>query len=147
MNNNNKTINYIISLIFKASRLIHEQLRKERKHPDLFSGLRLEALRYIAEKKNPLMKEVADYFCITPPSATSLINPLVKSGALRRVYDKDDRRVVRLFITSKGRKELKRGLSEVDNNMRKILTQLNTDEQKNLIKILEKLSKIYENYN
>ena len=144
---NNKTINHIISLIFKASRLIHEQLRKEKKYPDLFSGLRLEALRYIAEKKNPLMKEVADYFCITPPSATSLINPLVKSGALRRVYDKDDRRVVRLFITSKGRKELKRGLSEVDNNMRKILTQLNTDEQKNLIKILEKLSKIYENYN
>ncbi|MCD6270478.1 winged helix-turn-helix transcriptional regulator [bacterium] len=144
---NDKTINHIISLIFKASRLIHEQLRKEKKYPDLFSGLRLEALRYIAEKKNPLMKEVADYFCITPPSATSLINPLVKSGALRRVYDKDDRRVVRLFITSKGRKELKRGLSEVDNNMRKILTQLNTDEQKNLIKILEKLSKIYENYN
>jgi len=144
---NDKTINHIISLIFKASRLIHEQLRKEKKYPDLFSGLRLEALRYIAEKKNPLMKEVADYFCITPPSATSLINPLVKSGALRRVYDKDDRRVVRLFITSKGRKELKRGLSEVDDNMRKILTQLNTDEQKNLIKILEKLSKIYENYN
>jgi len=144
---NDKTINHIISLIFKASRLIHEQLRKEKKYPDLFSGLRLEALRYIAEKKNPLMKEVADYFCITPPSATSLINPLVKSGALRRVYDKDDRRVVRLFITSKGRKELKRGLSEVDNNMRKILTQLNTDEQKNLIKILEKLSKTYENYN
>jgi len=147
MNNNNKTINYIISLIFKASRLIHEQLRKEKKRPNPFSVLRLEVLRYIAEKKNPLMKEVADYFCITPPSATSLINPLVKSGTLKRIYDKSDRRIVRLSITSKGRKELERSFDEVNNNMRKILTQLNINEKKNLIRILEKLSKIYENFN
>jgi len=147
MNNNNKTINCIISLIFKTSRLIHEQLRKEKKHPNPFSILRLEVLRYIAEKKNPLMKEVADYFCITPPSATSLINPLVKSGTLKRVYDKSDRRIVRLSITSKGWKELEKGFDEVNNNMRKILTQLNINEKKNLIRILEKLSKIYENFN
>ena len=147
MNNNNKTINHIISLIFKTSRLIREELRKEKKHPDLFSVLRLEALRYIAKKKSPLMKEVADYFCITPPSATSLINSLVKSGTLKRVYDKNDRRIVRLFITSKGRKKLKRDFDEINNNMKKILTQLNMNEQKNLISILEKLSKIYENSN
>ncbi|RKY72244.1 MAG: hypothetical protein DRP97_00920 [Candidatus Latescibacterota bacterium] len=93
------------------------------------------------------MKEVADYFCITPPSATSLINPLVKSEMLKRVYDKNDRRIVRLSITSKGRKELKRGFNKLNNNMKKILMQLNINEQKNIIRILEKLSKIYENSN
>jgi len=147
VNNDNKTIKYIISLIFKTNRLIRERLRKEKKHSDPFSILRLESLRYIAEKGNPLMKEVADYFCITPPSATSLINPLVKSEMLKRVYDKNDRRIVRLSITSKGRKELKRGFNKLNNNMKKILMQLNINEQKNIIRILEKLSKIYENSN
>jgi len=147
MANNNKTIKYIILLIFKTSRLIREQLKKEKRHSDPFSILRLEALRYIAEKKNPLMKEIADYFCITPPSATSLINPLVKSGMLERIYDKNDRRAIRLSITLKGRKELKKGFDKINNNMKKILNQLNINEQRNLIKILEKLSKIYENSN
>ena len=147
MDNNNKTIDYVISLIFKTDRLIRRRLRKEKRRLDPFSVLRLEALRYIAEKKNPSMREVADYFCITPPSVTSLIDSLVKSKIVKRVYDKDDRRAIRLFITSKGREELKKGINRINNNMRKVLKQLNTKELKNLIKILEKLSKIYEKSN
>ena len=147
MDNNNKTIDYVISLIFKTDRLIRRRLRKEKRRLDPFSVLRLEALRYIAEKKNPSMREVADYFCITPPSVTSLIDSLVKSKVVKRIYDKDDRRAIRLFITSKGREELKKGINRINNNMRKVLKQLNTKELKNLIKILEKLSKIYEKSN
>jgi len=147
MDNNKKTIDYIISLIFKTDRLIHRRLKREKRRLDPFSVLRLEALRYIAEKKNPSMREVADYFCITPPSVTSLINSLVRSKVVKRVYDENDRRAIRLFITSKGREELKKGINRINNNMRKILRQLNTKELKGLIRILEKLSKIYENPN
>ncbi|MCD6085676.1 winged helix-turn-helix transcriptional regulator [bacterium] len=146
-NNNDKIINYIISLIFKTNRLIHKRLRKEKRHLDPFSVLRFEVLRYITEKKNPLMKEVADYFCITPPSVTSLIDSLVKSGVVKRIYDKNDRRAIRLFITLKGKKELEKGINKINNNMKKVLKQLNAKELKNLIKILEKLSKNYENHN
>jgi len=147
MDNNNKTIDCVISLIFKADRLIRRRLRKEKGHHDPFSVLRLEVLRYIAKKKNPSMREVADYFCITPPSVTTLINSLVKSKVVKRVYDKDDRRAIRLFITLKGREELKKGINRINNNMRKVLRQLNTKELKGLIRILEKLSKIYEKSN
>ena len=147
MNKNNKTINHIISLIFKNSRLIREHLRKEKKHPDPFSILRLEVLRYVLERKNPLMREVADYFCITPPSATSLVNSLVKLGMLQRLEDKNDRRVIRLYLTSKGKREIEKGFKEISHNMKGILALLNLREQKELIKILGKLSKIYEKSN
>jgi len=140
-------IDYIISLIFKTDRLIYKRLKREKKRLDPFSVLRLEALRYIAEKKNPSMREVADYFCITPPSATSLINSLVRLKLVKRIYDKNDRRAICLFITSKGEKELEKGIKRINENMRKVLSQLNSKELKNLIKILEKLSKIYENSN
>ena len=150
MNNskaNRKIIDYLISLIFKTDRLIYRQLKKEKKQLGPFSLLRLEVLRYIAEKKNPLMKEVADYFCITPPSVTSLIDSLVKSKVVKRVYDENDRRVIRLFITSKGKEELKKGIRRINSNMKKILSQLSIEELKNLVRILEKLSKIYEKSN
>lgn len=147
MSNNKKVINHIISLIFKNSRLIREHLRKEKKHPDPFSILRLEVLRYVSERKNPLMKEIADYFCITPPSATSLVNSLVKSGTLQRIEDKNDRRIIRLSITQKGKQEIKKRFREINNNMKNVLARLNLREQKELIKILEKLSKIYEKPN
>ncbi len=144
MDNGNKTINHIVSLIFKSSRLIHKHLKKEKKYLDPFSVLRLEVLHYVSEKKNPLMKEVANYFCITPPSATSLVNPLIKSRMLKRVSDKSDRRAIRLFITPKGVRKLKDGFGKIQNSMRKILVRLNKKEQENLIKILKKLSENQE---
>lgn len=144
-NNNNKMINRLVLLIFSAGRLIRKQSRGGKNRPDLFSVLRLETLHYVAEKGNPLMREVADYFCITSPSATSLINPLVKSGALKRMADKNDRRIIHLSITSKGRKILEKGFNKINSRMRKILIKLSVKEQENFIKILEKLSKIYSN--
>ena len=140
---NNKAINRLILLIFSTGRLIRKQSRGEKDRPDIFSALRMEVLHYVAGKKDPLMKEVADDFYVTSPSATSLINPLVESGMLKRIMDKNDRRVVRLSITLKGRKILKESFSEINSRLRKILVKLNTKEQKDFIKILEKLSKTY----
>ena len=143
MNNDNKTIDRIISLVFTTSRLVHEKLKREKDGINPFSLLHLETLRYVEEKGNPLMKEVADYLCITPPSATSLVGPLVRSNALVRILDKDDRRAVQLSITPKGKKVLKEGFDDVNRRMQKILTKLDQKDQKNLIGILEKLSSVY----
>jgi len=76
-----------------------------------------------------------------------LIDSLVKSKVVKRVYDENDRRVIRLFITPKGKEELKKGIRRINSNMRKILSQLSTEDLKNLVRILEKLSKIYEKSN
>lgn len=139
---NDPTINKIISLIFTTSRLIRER-SKGKEHPDPFSFLQIETLRYVSENKNPPMKDVADYLYITPPSATSLIDGLVKTKMLERNFDKNDRRVVRLSVTSKGQKILSTGFNETAIRMQKILKKLDEKEQKNLIEILEKLSRLY----
>ena len=89
------------------------------------------------------MKDVANFLCITPASATSLINRLVKAGMLERHFDKNDRRVIRLFITPKGKEALKKEFRKSSLRLRKILTKLNQKEQENLIRIFQKLQKIY----
>jgi DNA-binding MarR family transcriptional regulator len=139
---NNKTIEQIISLFFTTSRLIYKQ-SKDKDRPDFFSFLQLEVLNYIKENKKPLMKEVAGFLSITPPSATPLINRLVKLGMLERCSDKDDRRAIRLSLTPKGQEMLKKEFKKVTDRMRKTLMMLNNKEQKNLVEIFQKLQKVY----
>jgi len=136
-------IGQLISMIFAVSRLIRERA-KDREKIDPFSFLRLETLRYVAEKDNPSMKDVADYLCVTPPSATSLINSLVEAGQIERIYDKDDRRFVRLAVTQKGKTALASGFKKITTRMRRLLSNLNAKERSDLFKILEKFARAYQ---
>lgn len=137
-------INYLVSLIFNTSRLIREQMKKH-DVVDSFSFLELKVLFYVAMKENPTMADIADCLCIAPPSATPLINRLVKDGALRRVSDKKDRRIIHLGMTIPGKKTLDKGTKEIFSRMQKVLLRLSEKERRDLTRILEKLSKIYNN--
>ena len=142
---NNKTIEQIISLFFTTSRLIYKESTKNKDRPDFFSFLQLEVLGYIKENKKLSMKKVASFLSVTPPSATSLINRLVKAGVLRRFFDEKDRRTVLLSLTPKGEVALNREFKKVSAQMQKTLMKLNSKEQKNLIEIFQKLREVYKN--
>lgn len=134
-----KKIDKITTLIFNVSRKIHFNIKNERPEKDLWSMVRLEALRFVSENKNPTMRELADYLSITPPSTTTLISPLIKDKMLKRIEDKVDRRKTRLVISAKGEKYFYDSYKQLNEYMKKSLLILNEGEQKNLILILEKL--------
>jgi DNA-binding MarR family transcriptional regulator len=135
----NDRLGRIISLIFMMRQLSHEHIAKEKDNS--FSFLQFITLRYIKEKK-PLMKEVAEFLAITPPSATSLIKTLSEVGLIKRLAEKNDRRIVRIVITKKGERGLDKWQKKIAGNMRKRLESLDKGEQDNLVQILTKLSKI-----
>ena len=135
-------IERLISLIFTTGRLVRERSR-DKSELDLFSILRLETLHYVERGGTPSMREMAEHLCVTPPSATSLINELVKSRQLARIRDKRDRRIVRLALTPKGKRVMKTGFKRLTARMRKIFANLDDKEINSLIKILEKLSQTY----
>ena len=85
------------------------------------------------------MKDIADNFCVTCPSATAVIDRLAELGIIRRVSDAKDRRIVRLALTSKGKITLKRGLKELSNRMEKMLSGLNKKDREDLKRILNKI--------
>ena len=58
------------------------------------------------------MGELAAEMNITLPSATSLVDRLVKSGWVTRQPDPDDRRIIRLSVTEAGRTLLKKRKQE-----------------------------------
>ena len=133
-----------MDVMLLAGRQIREGARgKDRFSP--YTALRLEALGFVERAGSPTMRDVAESFGITPPSATTLVAGLVRSGAVVRVTDPDDRRVTRVRITPAGRKALASGTAQVRRHLAGILANLSPAEQSALTQILTKLSTIYSN--
>jgi DNA-binding MarR family transcriptional regulator len=135
-------INQLISLLFSTGRIIHET-EDAPKGCDPLSVLRLETLRYISTR-SPSMNEISTYLRTTPPSATSLVDGLVRAGQLKRISDRKDRRRVKLAVTAKGRRVLERSMKILVTNMSKTFGLLSEREIKTLILILDKIFHIYQ---
>jgi len=129
-------------LVFTMNRLTKEGMEHEKGSP---SYIQLQALSFILHQKNPIMKDVAEYLNITPPSATFLVNNLIKLGLVKRVYDADDKRIVRLGISNKGKKELQAGFAKSKKHLHKRLSLLSAKERQDFILILKKLSLLVNN--
>ena len=131
-------IDRIVSLIFATRRTMHDQ--KEPKKGKNCSFLHLITLKFVQDEK-PLMKDIADFLGVAPPSATSLANTLIRSELVYREADKIDRRNVRIVISKKGEKFLEAHKNIMAEKMRENLSKLSANEQQQLEKILEKINK------
>lgn len=125
----------IVDLIFAVRKVFHKELTTKCCN---FSFFQFATLKCIRDKK-PLMKDLAAFMVVTPPSATSFIDTLVKSKLVKRVQDPNDRRIVQIVITKKGEEHLKKGKRAIAQGMRGILEGLNKKEQKSLSDILAKV--------
>lgn len=95
-----------------------------------------ETLRFINEEDEPSMHSLAEYLRIAAPSATSLIQSLVKDALVKRVEDKGDRRVVRLALTGKGKSALESAMMHRMKAMRSLIEPLSAGDKKDLARIL-----------
>lgn len=137
-----KKIEYLISLFFNTGRLIKEQ-SCHNEDIDPISMLKIEAIRLI-EKEKPTMKRIAEYLHIKAPSATSLINGLVKMEYVKRVADPNDRRVVQMIVTDKGKNFFKKGVEQMNEKLKEVLLKLKQDQLDNFIQIMEEIKKAYK---
>src|SRR3989344_8311423 len=129
--NRTKSVDQLIELLFKTGQLIREHT-KPREKLNLASFVQLHILQFIAmsDINKPInMSDIANYLNITPPSATSLVNNLVKNKELKRVPDTNDRRVVRLILTQSGLTTLVRGRARLIKKVKAVLGGLSRKEQ------------------
>ncbi len=120
----------LLSLLFTLNRRIRGEA----------SILHIKALHFVTEHTNPSMKEIADCFGVTPPSATAMINRLVEDGLLKREADKTDRRAVRISITAAGKKDLDKSVKQMQESAESIASVLSAEERAIFIRILQKLT-------
>ena len=66
----------------------------------------LLAIRGHSDRRGPTVGEVADYLLLRHHSAVGLVDRAVSAGLVQRIRDPEDHRIVRLQLTTEGRKSL-----------------------------------------
>ncbi|WDV44246.1 MarR family winged helix-turn-helix transcriptional regulator [Clostridiaceae bacterium M8S5] len=92
------------------------------------------------------MKFYCEKLMISKPNLSKMVNKAIEVGAIERKYDEKDRRVINLFVTEKGKEEIKKSRKLVREAILNNLNKLDeetiarfTKNLKEMIVILEKL--------
>jgi len=85
------------------------------------------------------LKTLAKERRISPPTATGLIDRLVKAGYIKRGADPEDRRVVMVSLTKKGERNVHGFLDTVRKRWKNILIHLTPREQQQYLNIIKKI--------
>ncbi|HXK38003.1 MAG TPA: MarR family winged helix-turn-helix transcriptional regulator [Candidatus Paceibacterota bacterium] len=104
-----------------------------------FTPSQLQVLQFVSENENPTMKDIAAALNITPPSVTSIVEPLCDNGFLKREVDENDRRIVRVVVAPKTFKAFSSLKDAKLVILKNLFSKLNNEDKESLSKILNKI--------
>lgn len=106
-------------------------------------GLTITELKILkslsAEGPSPMTKFASEFF-LSAPSVTGVIDRLENEGLVARERGSEDRRVVTVRITHKGRERLEAGLKLNKQFMTRALRPLSSHEAKQLVELMAKVA-------
>ena len=91
------------------------------------------------ENKTALsVSELADLLMITPAGITHLINPLEDRGYIKRLQDRNDRRIVLIGLTDKGTEVAEALIAEVEEQLIGLVNHLGEEDSKTLVHLMSR---------
>ena len=99
----------------------------------------LMVLEIIRKKENPKMTDIAGELGVTLGNVTGMIDRLIESGYVGRVDDQNDRRIVRISLTVKGKNITQKAFEQKKRCLAHMFGKISSEDQKTLLKITEKL--------
>jgi DNA-binding MarR family transcriptional regulator len=133
----------ILELIFSVGRLMKGEMKFNSSAANL-SLLQIQTLMFIQKHGEVQMKDLASNFTITLPTATSLVDNLIKAGLVLRTRSTEDRRVVTIKLSAQGKKLFAKIARERTEKMNTMLSYISHKERKDLFKVLTSLKKNLE---
>ena len=130
----------LVEMVFKVSRLMNGEMSFKNNLTHL-SILQIQALFFLNQNKNKKvsMSDIAEYFQIELPSATSLLNKLADQKLVERHNDDKDRRLVIISLTGEGKKLLEQAKRQRRTKLEKIFSYLSEKEKFELLSIFKTL--------
>jgi len=131
----------LMEMLFAISR----RMRGEMSYTNSFihlSIVQIQTLIFLhhCKTKNATMSDIAEYFHIELPSATSLVNKLCAQKLVARHGDSEDRRLVIITLTAEGKKCMEEAMNHRRKKLEKMLSYVSAEEKSQLISILKTLS-------
>lgn len=104
-------------------------------------GRYFQVLLYIGNNEGSTMTEFAEYFDLSPATATGLIDRLVHLNLVKRDPSDTDRRKVEISLTKRAMKIYEMAYSFQEKEIKQMVDLLTEEEIEFLIKIAKKLNK------
>ena len=86
--------------------------------------------------------KLAKKMYVKPSAITVMIDRLIEQELVLRYHDKDDRRVVVIELTKKGKDVLEEAMIARNQHMAKYFSQLDLQEREDLLRLFEKIETI-----
>ncbi|MGX7328192.1 fatty acid biosynthesis transcriptional regulator FabT [Enterococcus bulliens] len=145
MSENFEQINDLLVEVFNDILVIEESELKKSQFNDL-SITEMHTIEAVGMYKKKTTTEVARELSVTVGTLTIAVNRLVKKGYVERIRSEDDRRVVKLGLTKKG-KLLYRVHQHFHREMiRSVVKGMDKDEVSALLQALDSLHKFLQEY-
>ncbi|PAD79560.1 MarR family transcriptional regulator [Paenibacillus campinasensis] len=100
----------------------------------------LTVLEVLEEQQRMKPSDFIPYLATSPAAVTMLLDRMEKNGLILRERDEEDRRIVWVTISYKGKEEYKRGLEVRDEYLSQVLSRISSHNQQLLIYLLGKIS-------
>lgn len=122
----------------RVAALISEQIL-EKVTPE-----QLAVLTYLAKNAPCLTSQISDYCGVNPGATTAMLNRLVGKGYTERNLAENDRRVVLVNITDKGREMVKAGYDGAYKLVESLEGQFDQAEIETFVRVFEKLVAVFQ---
>ena len=109
-----------------------------------FNEKEMQVVVFVGQHTNVKMTDISENLNSPLSTLTSVVDKLVEKKFLTRVHSDEDRRVVNVALTIKGKNSFKTFLDRKDKMAEKILSQYDAVEQANFIEYLQKMSSAIE---
>jgi DNA-binding MarR family transcriptional regulator len=128
----------VIALLPDLERAFHTDKPQKILHIDI-SLPEIFVLGRLSSKEEPSMSELGRSISMDPSTLTRTVDKLVKKEYVVRKPDLEDRRVVRVAITAKGKKIISKLEKQRKKHVESILHQMTSSEIRDLLNILKTL--------
>jgi DNA-binding MarR family transcriptional regulator len=118
-------------------------LLKEQSHSDITSDQYI-TLDHILRHQPCTSTEIAATFGIGKSAVSAQIHRLFMKGLIAKAPDKNDRRIVYLYVTEQGKQLVEYTEVEIQKELANYLSHFNDDEIYSFIQLLEKLASLME---
>ena len=127
----------VIDTAFLVVRLVRAEIRESR--PGQLSLQQVQALACVERQPGASLSWVAEQIGLALPSASHLVDALVRRGLLARRSDTTDRRRVRLDLTARGASALRRAVDVARAMVAERLASLTAPERRAVAEAIDLL--------
>ncbi len=141
----NKALNEVLVKLFRNINTIEEQAIRTEEYKDVTTN-DMHVIEAIGKGAPKNMTSVAKAMAVTTGTLTISVNGLVKKGYVDRIRSEEDRRVVLVSLSSKGRKAFEHHQRFHEAMINGITDQLSVEEKLVLQKALSNLLRFFSRH-